>query len=459
MFRKKKKKACSETVLNEVTVPAFLPVYGLGLNTFVPSLYSLLDMSYLTVLYENVKTYLQALIETTDEYTPASVCDSYIGGQIRHIRSEFMKECAKRNSQCNRIIASRETRRDELTGKKDTKEEKIEELKAMIKPLKDLHAQHEIKIGSLIIPVGTVVTIIAMIIDGLVNYSYIESIILQSFLLLIICVVCLSVMSDGCMWCLGNLVSKKEEDSMSRATYRILFAGFLTMFCLSVVASVMIRFGSMATTYGSLNAAGQFVGKDSYTLAEWGISLVTAFLTTATGLISYYASVDKNAHLVSRRRAYEKELAALEQSLEPIMLELSDLENAEDPRVLDRECREAAEENLRALEAGLKLHARYLLSLHQQNASYTDAASESGTQVLTEQEDREDRDMSREKVSEPDEADSMPGMLSDTDSKAGTCSREEVHNTPVSEENREEDEVETPDNRHADVLPFASGGH
>lgn len=142
MFRKKKKKACSETVLNEVIVPAFLPVYGLGLNTLVPSLYSLLDMSYLTVLYENVKTYLQALIETTDEYISASVCDSYIGGQIRHIRSEFMKECAKRDSQCSRIIASRETRRDELTGKKDTKEEKIEELKAKIKPLKALHQQN-----------------------------------------------------------------------------------------------------------------------------------------------------------------------------------------------------------------------------------------------------------------------------------------------------------------------------
>ena len=456
MFRKKK--VCSETVLNDVIVPAFLPVHGLGLNTFVPSLYSLLDMSYLTVLYENVKTYLKALIETTDEYTPASVCDSYIRGQIRHIRSEFMKECAKRDSQCSRIIASQETRRDELIGKKDTKEERIEELKAKIEPLKDLHAQHEMKIGSLIIPVDTVVTLIAMIIDGLVNYSYLESIILQSFLLLMICVVCLSVMSDGCMWCLGNLVSKKEEDSMSRATYRILFTGFLTMFGLSVVASVMIRFGSMASTYGTLNAAGQFVGKDNYTLAEWGVSLVTAFLTTATGLISYYTSVDKNAHLVSRRRAYEKELTVLEQSLELIMLELSDLENAGDPRVLDRECREAAEENLRALEAGLKLHARYLLSLHQQNASYTDAASESGAQVLAEQ-DKEAWGMSREKVSRPNEVDSTPGMLSDTDSKTETSGREDVHNTPISGENKEEDEEEAVDKLRADVLPFVSGRH
>lgn len=67
--------------------------------------------------------------------------------------------------------------------------------------------------------------------------------------------------------------------------------------------------------------------------------------------------------------------------------------------------------------------------------------------------------MSGEKVSEPDEADSMPGMLSDTDRKTGTSGRENVHHTPVSEENREEDEVETPDKRFADVLPFASGGH
>lgn len=391
----RKKKTVSETVLNEVIVPASLPVYGQRLNTYIHSPYSLLDESYLARHYENCKIHLQSLIETTDEYSPGSACDAYIDSQIKHLRAEFMNECARKKSQCNRIVASRKTRQDELERQKAEKEEKIESLKAKIQPLKDLYAQHELKVGPFIIPTGTVVTIIAMIIDGAVNYSYLESIILQSVMLLLICVLCLSVMSDGCMWCLGNLVTKKDENAMSRMTYRVLFCGFLTMFVLSVISSVMIRFGSMATTYGTINASGQFVGKESYSLAEWGVSLVTAFLTTATGLISYYYSVDKNWGIVKRRRALEKELEALEHSLKPVMLELSDLNNTAEPWALEQECREAAEENLRALHAGLKLHARYLLTLHQQDASYTDAMSESGAQILSEHEDRDTQDIIR----------------------------------------------------------------
>ena len=65
------------------------------------------------------------------------------------------------------------------------------------------------------------------------------------------------------------------------------------MFILSVIASVAIRFGSMDATFGTVNAAGEYVGKTSYNLAEYGVTLVTAFLTTATGILSFAFSLDR----------------------------------------------------------------------------------------------------------------------------------------------------------------------
>lgn len=419
----RKKKIGDETVLNEVVVPAYLPVHGQGLDTFVPGSYSLLDESYIRDCYEDAEKRLRPIIETTDEYTPGTVCDDQIDGQMEHIDAVLMKEFAKKTVQCSKINASKKTRYDELIRIKQTLEDRIKEIKACIEPLKGLHAQHELTVGSINIPVGLIVTGAAMIIDGMVNYSYLESILLQSLFLLIICVLCLSVLSDGCMWCLGNLISRKEESTMERSTYRILCAGFISLFLLSVIASLMIRFGSMASTYGTINVEGQFVGKDSYTMAEWGVSLVTAFLTTATGLISFYFSVDKNAHLVGRRRAYEKELAGSQKRLEAVLLEISALQNAIDPNILNRAYMKAAEKNREALHINLQLHARYLLDLHQQDASYTDAMSESGARLLKDRMDGENWDRSKEGTSDKDMSLDMSHDVSgnDIDDQIGTA--------------------------------------
>lgn len=386
MLIKKKKKTGSEAVLNETIVPAYLPVYGLGLDTFVPGTYHLLDESFPDELSKEIEGELSPVIEITDEHSPASVCDSDIDGKMLYIEAEFEKECVRRTSQCDRIVASRKNRHDGLERDREQAENEIDELEKAISPLKGLYAQHEIKLGRCVIPVGSIVTFIAMLIDGMVNYSYLESILLESIFLLWICVLCLSVMSDGCMWCLGNLVSKKEEDSMSRPLYRALCAGFITMFLLSVAASIMIRFGSMASTFGTINSSGQFIAKDSYSLAEYGVSLVTAFLTTATGLISFYYSVDKNAHLVNRRREMETKLAKSNARLDGILLELASLEYAEDPHMMDLEYRKAAATSLEALRVNLKLYKNRMLIRHQQDASYTDAVSEAGAQLISDQE-------------------------------------------------------------------------
>ena len=109
---------------------------------------------------------------------------------------------------------------------------------------------------------------------------------------------------------------------------------------------------------------------------------MTAFLTTATGIISLVVSVDENAHLVKRCREMTKELAAKEKEQNEVKNELCALENADDPAVLDRGQRKAAEKDMQALFEGLALHMRKLLVLHQNDSAYTDAISESAGNIF-----------------------------------------------------------------------------
>src|SRR5699024_3763022 len=121
----------------------------------------------------------------------------------------------------------------------------------------------------------------------------------------------------------GTFLSRRDEEFISKPLYYAICVGLLLMFFLSVVASIMVRWGSMDVTYGTINAAGEFVGKASYSLAEYGVTLVTAFLTTATGILSFAFSLDKNAFLVSIRERKKKELANCVAELAPLINELA----------------------------------------------------------------------------------------------------------------------------------------
>ena len=154
------------------------------------------------------------------------------------------------------------------------------------------------------------------------------------------------------------------------------------MFLLSVLASIFIRFGTMPETFLVPDAEGNLVAKEIFSLADWGVTIMTSFLTTATGLISLAFSVDKNAHLVDRRRALEDELAAVKAEYDALTDERNAIDRAADPSIRDLECRKAAEKNLAALRVGLKQHMRKLLALQQNEAAYTDSMAESAQALL-----------------------------------------------------------------------------
>lgn len=364
-------------------VPASLPKHGHpDLADFITSDYSLVSKSFLEDCYKACEDYLSSLVQTTDIYTLGHTCDVYIDAQIAHLANKHQEEVAMHELQGQNITAARKIRREELDRLIPQSEKRIDRLNRAVEPLQDKYAQFGLKLGKSRIPLGVPITIAAMVADAMLNFSFLEGILLQSIPLLFLTVLCLSIMSDGSMFVLGTLLSRQDEDFVDRWLYRVCVAGLISMFLLSVVAGVMVRVGSMDIIYGTLNADGQFVGKEVYSLAEYGITLATSFLTTATGLVSLVFSVDKNSQAEERCKGLEMELTAETARCNEYRAERTALDLAADPMVRDLECRKAAEANLEALRTGLKLHLRKLLALHQQEATYTDAMSESAEKLM-----------------------------------------------------------------------------
>lgn len=379
-----KKKKSNISVLNEHYGPAPLPHYGdPDLAGFITSDYTSLRDGYIEEHIADVEQKLTPIIENTDEHSLGSILDPYIDSDMNHVKAQFVQECAMHDLQSEHIRKSRTVRMGEIDRELEPLTQHMEELIADIEPLKGKRSQWQFHIGKTRIGIGGLVTVAAMVVDAFLNFSFLQTILLSNIFLLALTVVCLSVMSDGSMCVLGSLLSRRREDFMPKLLFRILCGGLIGAFVLSVIVSVMVRFGSMDATYGAINAAGEFVGKDSYSLGEWGVSLATAFVTTVTGIISMVFSMDDNAHLEARRIELEAELAALTRRYSELMAERHALELEEDPSVRDLACREAARHNIHYLRITLKAHMRKLLTLKQKDAAYTDAMSESAQALLT----------------------------------------------------------------------------
>ena len=144
----------------------------------------------------------------------------------------------------------------------------------------------------------------------------------------------------------------------------------------------MLRIGSMDSTYGTINAAGEFVGKEAYSLAEYGVTLITSFVTTATGILSFAFSLDDNAYLISVREEKKNELKQCEAELAAWINEKTLLENAPDIAERNSLKRAAAEHNLYTLRKGLKLLLRKLMIERIADASFTEKMAASGREVV-----------------------------------------------------------------------------
>lgn len=380
----KKKKSGDYSVLTDNYVPASLPTCGLGLENFVTADYPMNKSEIIEAVYHDAEAYLGEVISTCDHHSAGSECDHYIDAETEHCIAVHEAAITNNENQIIRIRSVRGMRKATLEHKISPLKEKVTKLQKEIDPLENLHPQFQLHIGRFTISIGLLITIMAMIVDAAVNYNFLQTILLSNGTLLMITVISMSFMSDGSMWALGIFLSRRYEKFTSRPLFWTICAGLASMFILSVVASVMIRWGSMDATYGTINAAGEFVGKESYSLAEYGVTLITAFITTATGLLSFAFSLDENAFPVSIREHKKTELRKCLTELELLLNELALLENAPDPQEWDERKRAAAEHQIEANRLGLKLWCRKQMTVRVNDPDFTERMAESGETLLRE---------------------------------------------------------------------------
>lgn len=380
--RSKKKAGNAASRLSDRYESAILPSYGMGLETFIPGEYSMNDPAVIEAGYRDAETQLEGIADTCDAHSTGAEGDAFVDSQLRHTAAVMESEIAERDYQVARIRSAWEMRKAAISRSIRKLEEEVAELDARIEPLKDLHTQFNLRIGKRAISIGVIVTLLAFLLDSVVNYSFLQNYLLTNRNLLAITVATMAVMSDGSMWALGTLLSRRHERFVPKGVFITGCVSLVLCFLLSIAATVMIRFGSMDATYGTVNAAGAFVGKASYSLAEYGITLITAFVTTCTGILSFIFSLDENAVAVSRRVRWEAQRAARAAELEALRCELSLLEGAPDPAVRDAARREAARNQIEADRIGLKLRFRKMLILRIKDADFTDRMARSADALL-----------------------------------------------------------------------------
>lgn len=391
LFSKKKSGGYGSKNMEEYT-PAYLPKnVELGhtdLSTFITSDYSLLDETYLEAIYEGLEKVMSPLVQISDEFSVGESGDPYIEPQMQVVRSKHAEEVAMHELSGANIKKARQVRIQELEKRIPKVENAIGMLREQINTLKDKHAKHAIRIGDFIIQLGLPVTLIAFVADFFVNTEFVQSILYSNVNMLRILVVCLCLMSDGTMLALGTLVSQKSKD-MPKWLYRTFFTVFVSLFVISVLGSIAIRVGSMPSTYGTFDAAGNFIGKESFTIAEYALAVISSLATAVTGALSFFFSVDKEYYLEKEYIKLKAELQSNEDVYIQITSEYAALQLAADPMICDRERRKAAEAILENLPKGLKMHMRKLLALQQQDASYMDAMAASAKKLLDNDDDVE----------------------------------------------------------------------
>lgn len=388
MFGKKKQESFGSKNMEEYT-PAVLPKNvedgHTDLSTFIVGDYSLLNDAFIEEQYRKLESEVTPMIQISDEYTSGELCDPNAAVIWEFTKSKHNEEVAMRELSGKNIVKARAVRIQELKERIPKLKDTIAKRQMKIDGLSDKHAKYAVHIGRFMFQLGLPITALAFAADCFVNTGFVQSILYANVKMLMILVVCLGLMSDGTMYALGTLVSKKS-DSISKGLYRIFLGVFASLFLVSVLGSVAIRVGSMPLQYGYYNAQGVFVSKDTFTVAEYALAIISSLATAVTGVLSFFFSYDKEYYLEKECIKLRAEQKLDEKLCNQLETELTSLEMTVDPMICDRERRKAAEANLKALRVGLMIHCRKLLALHQQDASYTDAMTASAKKLLEAQE-------------------------------------------------------------------------
>ena len=390
MSKYSRKKGARINELHDHYVPSPLPTPFKGLefsnqscylDSFVTSTYPASDPSYLEEVRKKTMDELADLAKLSDSYSSGEGCFAHIDGRIKELYAEVENVGAEHQNQIGRINATKEARKRTLVERAREYEDEIANRTKIIEPLKDLRSQFTFKLG-VVISIGLLVTIVSMIFDSIVNYSYYQTVLLSNKVLLWLTVIGCTFMSDLSMASLGMYISRKGENFTSKRLFYTICGALLFMFIVSFVTSVMVRIGSMPETFAAVDKKGDPVPPESYTIAQWGITLVTSFITACTGILSFAFSNDKNAHMVSVRERAKKERAELQSKLEPVRNEITLLEMAPDVSAYDLRKKNGAYCMLEALRLRLKLDSILMQSIHVGDATFAEKMSELAAKLI-----------------------------------------------------------------------------
>lgn len=368
LFGKKRESFGSKN--REEYTPASLPKNveegHADLSAFIVGDYSMLDEGFLAGIYDKAERNFEPLVNISDEFTPGDMGDSIVNAQMEFVKNKHEEEVAMNELSGKNILKARTVRIQELEKRIPKLKEKIAKRQQRIDALSDKHAKHAIRFGNQMIQLGLPITVLAFAADYFVNTEFVQSILYSNVNMLRILVVCLCLMSDGTMYALGNMVSKKK-DNQTTSMYRAFFITFVFLFSVSVLGSIAIRVGSMPMIYGTFDAKGHWISKETFTVAEYALTIVSSLATAVTGALSFFFSVDEEYYLEKECIKLRAEQEKDEKLCIRLESELASLEKAVDPMICDRQIRKAAEANLEALRKGLVMSIRKLLALHQQD--------------------------------------------------------------------------------------------
>lgn len=383
MFNKNKN--ISGFVVQEEFVPQRLQGYSPE-TEYIPTDYKILSREYKAKFYSAMEDRLKSLTMKMDKHNSGNELHGYIKTQIKHLREDFNQDAAMIEYQAERIINVKQTRCEELEMEKNRIKAEKEENAREMEPLKGYRAQYDMRLFGKTFSVGLVVTIIAMIVDMIANYSYLQGIVTMDSLGFFVVILTMAVMSDCSMAGLGVLLSKADETYMNKSIRNILFVSLIAIFLLSVAAGPMIRFGSMDMQYGTYDSLGNFVPKESgYTLAEFGTTLVTSFLTVATGLLSFFTSYDKNREKAIRYKELKEKNDDIDVRIENIITAQEYIKRSI-PIVVSYNAKEkdTAKNELLAMEDGLLARATMLWAEHVGSPETIEKASETIDEITDE---------------------------------------------------------------------------
>lgn len=381
---KRKKEVGQSNVLTNKTVPAYLPVHGEALDTFVTPYYSYQDPEVIGKCYKDAVVSLDKLATMADHHFTGSELDHHVDAQLEHCYAIHNTEVSDHKYQCKRIIYARQTRAETLKKEISSLEKEETRLVEEIEPLKHLRRQSILRIGKRNLHLAPLVTLLAMILDAATAFSAVQTVLFGNMYALIITVLGFTLMSDGAAYKLADYINKRDDEGFtSKRIFFIVCGTLLILWIISGIGSFILQFGGMEI-FGSISADGTFQPKEAYSMAEYAITLFKACVPIASGALCFAFALDRNCRAVQIREEKENRLRTVQLELMECNAELSDLNSAPNPLERDSLNRLAAEKNLESLRIGLKVRFRSLLAEKVNEPEFTQAMAENGAALVGE---------------------------------------------------------------------------